>query len=562
MADFENIRRRWENGRKVKGSANVITLPDGKTLNGCYYLVGSGTVTASHDALNGFVPSEGFPTDANGNSVNDRDYYRDADAQTITRNIAASYDSRAIQTPVIVSGDGVVLSGNGRTMAGELAARDNTDKAYIDYLKDFGGFYGFTEEQVTVFAHPRIVFVLDDCLPYTAATFAMFNAKEMKGQSKTEQAVKYGKIVSDDAFNKIVATINAFETLGDFYGCTEAATKCLGYLLKCGVVDSMSYAEMLDGDTISATGKETLENVLIGKAFADKPDSVRMITEYKSLRKSVVFALSEVVTNLGLGEEYTLNDELSEAINLAYVARQHGYKAGERVSEYARQMDAFSGKTVCDYSNTCILVLADALNNEQVTLLKRIFAVYNHQAEDSAAGQTDMFTVGGIRKKADILSDVKAIFAKGTTEEQKKAVSEAQEARLSENIFLTEEQATKVLKGSYVEFTCGSGDVIVCQVDDIKRRIAYLSGKGGIKFWCCVSELRPTVDHTMTLPEWISAGTVITDGKATQKIVAVTDGFVIFEWVNGGYFDMMITEILRNWHVSESEVCEVEDIAA
>lgn len=562
MADFENIRRRWENGRKIKGSANVITLPDGKTLNGCYYLVGSGTVTASHNALNGFVPSEGFPTDANGNSVNDRQYHRSKSEQDITRNIAASYDSRAIQSPVIVSPDGVVLSGNGRTMAGELAAYQNTDCAYIDYLKTYCGNYGFTHEQVTIFEHPRVVFVLDNALPYTVETFAMFNAPEMKENDKTEDAIKSGRLVSDETFGRIIATINAFETLGDFYGCTEAATRCINELLKARIINDKQYPSMFDGDSISLAGREKLENVLIGKAFADSPDSVRMITEYKSLRKSVVFALSEVATNLGLGEEYTLNDELSEAINLAYVARQHGYKAGERVSEYARQMDAFSGETVCDYSNTCILVLADALNNEQVTLLKRIFAVYNHQAQDSAAGQTDMFTVGGIRKKADILSDVRAIFAKGTTEEQKKAVSEAQEARLSENIFLTEEQATKVLKGSYVEFTCGSGDVIVCQVDDIKRRIAYLSGKGGIKFWCCVSELRPTADHTMTLPEWISAGTVITDGKATQKIVAVTDGFVIFEWVNGGYFDMMITEILRNWHVSESEVCEVEDIAA
>lgn len=563
MADFENIRRRFENGRKIKGSANVVTLADGRTLNGCYYLLGSGTVTASHNALDGFAPSEGFPTDANGNNVNDRDYLRDADAQRITREIAASYDSRAIQTPVIVSKDGVVLSGNGRTMAGELAARDNTDVAYIDYLRDFGGFYGFTVEQVAIFAHPRIVFVLADSLPYTSATFAMFNAKEMKGQSKTEQAVKYGKLVSDDAFNKIVATINAFETLGDFYACTEAATKCLGYLRKCGVVDSMAFAEMFDGDTISATGKETLENVLIGKAFAGSPDSVRMVTEYKSLRKSVVFALSEVATNLGLGDGYTLNSELSEAIRLAYVARQHGYKAGERVSEYSRQMDAFSNETVCDYSNTCILVLADALNNEQATLLKRIFAVYNHQAADSAAGQTDMFADGcGIRTKSEILADVKAIFAKGTTEEQKKAVSDAQEARLSENIFLTEEHTKKVIKGSYVEFTCGSGDIIICQVDDIRRGIAYLSGKGGIKFWCSASELRPTLDHSMTLPEWICAGTVITDGRTSQRIVAVTDGFVIFEWVNGGYFDMMITEILRNWHVSESGVCMVDGIAA
>ncbi len=36
-----------------------------------------------------------------------------------------------------MSNDGVVLSGNGRTMAGELAAQNNTDGAYVDYLKEY-----------------------------------------------------------------------------------------------------------------------------------------------------------------------------------------------------------------------------------------------------------------------------------------------------------------------------------------------------------------------------------------------------------------------------------------
>lgn len=562
MANLETIKRKWTESAKFKGSANALTLADGSVLDGCYYLVASGAVTASHNALNGFVPSEGFPTDANGLSVNDRDYQRDKDAQDITRGIAAAYDSRAIQSPVVVSVDGVVLSGNGRTMAGEIAANENTDTLYIEYLKQYCGTYGFTVGQITMFKHPRLVFVLSKSLPYTATTFARFNAKEMKGQNKTEQAVKYGKLVTDEAFNRIISVINAFETLGDFYANTEAATKCLNDLRKCGVIDKMSFAEMFDGDTISSTGKETLENVLIGKAFATNPDCARMITKYKSLRKSVVFGLSEVANNLGLGEDYTLNYELTEAINLAYVAREHGYKAGERVSEYSRQMDAFSGETVCDYNDSVILTLADSLNDNQVTLLKRILAVYNHQAKDSADGQTDMFSVGGgIRTKAEILGDVKAIFAKGTTEEKKQAENEAKEARLDENIFVTDEMTTRVIKGGYVEFTTCSGDIIICHVDEVKRGIAYLSGKGGVKFWCSVSELKATADHSLNLPEWLRIGAIITDGNVSQRIKAITDNFVIFEWINGGLFDVNLSVILQTFRPSESGTVEIIEAA-
>ena len=122
--DIQAIKNKWTQAAKVRGCDYAITLQDGRQLGGWWCLCDSGACTPSHDALNGFCPSVGFPLDDNGGSVNDRDYFRDSDAQQVTREIARNYDARAIQNAVIVSPDGVVLSGNGRTMAGELAARN------------------------------------------------------------------------------------------------------------------------------------------------------------------------------------------------------------------------------------------------------------------------------------------------------------------------------------------------------------------------------------------------------------------------------------------------------
>lgn len=562
MANLEIIRNRWQQAAKVAGLANVLTLADGTTVAGRYYLAPSGACTPSHNSLGGFTMSEGFPTDQNGNSVNDRDYQRDQDAQQITRNIAAGYDSRAIQSPVVVSPDGVVLSGNGRTMAGEIAAYDGTDGAYIDYLTQYGAQYGFNSDQVGRYTHPRLLFVLDEVLPYTAATFARFNAQEMKTQSKTEQAIKFGKLVTDDCFNRIIATINAFETLSDFYQCTEAATRAINELQTAGVIGGMQYAEMFDGDTISSTGKELLENVLIGKAFAGDPDAARKITSYKNVRRSVIIALAEVSNNLVLGDGYSLAGELSQAIALCYQARKEGdYKDGERVSAFARQMNLFDGGTVADYQNEIVLVMADVLNDSRTAQLKKLLAVYNHQAKDAADGQMDMFAVGGIKTKGEILDEVRTLFASGTAKEQKEAVSQAVEARLDSSLFLTDEQLTKVVKGSYVEYTCKSGDVIICEVEAVRKTIAYLIAKGGVKLWATVSELKPTADHNLTLPEWIKAGNIITDGTAHQRIVAVTDGTVVLEWINGGYFDVTLSAVLQSWRLSDSDVCEIREAA-
>jgi hypothetical protein len=179
------ITEKWDNAEKIDGHSDEIVLPDGTALKGHYVLHESGASSPSHNAET-WKMTEGFPMDVNDNSVNDRDYEHDKDAQAHTEEIARHYDQRALQSVPVVSQDGVVLSGNGRTMAGELAARDNTDKAYIDYLKAYAHKFGFTPEQVEAMEHPRVSFVPNEAMPYTAETFARFNQQEMKSQSKTE----------------------------------------------------------------------------------------------------------------------------------------------------------------------------------------------------------------------------------------------------------------------------------------------------------------------------------------------------------------------------------------
>lgn len=430
------IRDKWNATPKVEGAQNEIVLANGEKVAGRYYLVESGAATPSHNSANGFAKSEGFPVDENGGSVNDRDYERDKDAQQITRDIANKYDSRAMQTPVVVSQDGVVLSGNGRTMAGELAAAQGTDAEYNEHLAKYPTQYGFTSEQVKGMQHPRVVFVPDAAMPYTADTFAKFNQQEMKGQSKTEHSVKLGKVVDDETFNRIISLINRFDTLGDFYADFTASREAIGELFKCGAISRPQMAEMVDGDGLSAIGKETLENMLIGKAFESNPDAVREATEFKQMRQTIIQALAEISNNISLGKDYSLESELAEAIDLVYNARKSGYKAGERVSSYARQQQFdFYGvpSTVADYKNATMLMIADILNDNRSTLLKKYLQLYNTNAKDAANGQLDIFS-GTVANKESILNDVNELLNYGTEEEQKKAAQEAVEKRKAESV--------------------------------------------------------------------------------------------------------------------------------
>lgn len=436
------ITEKWNNATKVDGHRDEIMLPDGTPLKGHYVLHESGASSPSHNPET-WQKTDGFPMDANDNSVNDRDYERDHDAQEHTESIARQYDQRALQSVPVVSNDGVVLSGNGRTMAGQLAARDNTDGAYVDYLKEYAHKFGFTPEQVEAMRHPRVSFVPYEAMPYTAETFAKFNQQEMKSQNKTEQAVKLGKTVSDDNFKGIVRTINGYDTLGDFYNDAQASLGAVYDLHNAGVVPQAQLAEMVDGvrgqEKLSAVGREFLENMLIGKAFEGDPEVVRMLTAEPAMRQTVITALGEIVDNIALGGDWSLQGELADAVKLCFDARQGGAKYGEIVSTYARQGVLFADpdelQTVADFNNATMLMLADVLNDKRVTLLKTTLQLYNNNARQSAMGQTYLFA-GGIQSREDILRDVITFINEnyGKRKEIEAARAAAVERRKAESV--------------------------------------------------------------------------------------------------------------------------------
>ena len=423
------IKAKWDAANKIDGAPDAITLPDGSIMRGRYTLTEAGAASPSHDVINAYQPTEGFPVDANGQSVNDRDYMRDKEAQGIVERMAVAYDNRALQTPVIVSKDGVVLSGNNRTMSGDLAAQQGTDKAYVDYLREFGGKYGFTPEQVDGMKNPRVVFVPDEELPYDATTFSRFNAQEMKSQSKPEAAVKLGKIVPDEVFAGIVNDISRYDRLSDYYADEKAVAQALGALMQAGVINDKQMPELRTGTALSATGKELIENTLIGKVFQASPDAVRQIISIPSLRQPIVMGLNEVANNRALADaDYDISKELAQAIDLvtrAKSAMPDIYTDGMPVSPFGRMQglfdDEFGDSALTD---GVALQLADVLNSGRPSDLRKWLSVYNHQAAEAANGQIDMFT-GAVASKEDILTQVKEHFTNATPKEQQALINAA-----------------------------------------------------------------------------------------------------------------------------------------
>ena len=319
--------QKFMNAPRLVGNKRTRMLPDGETkIKGHYEIVPAESLTPSHDVNNDYKKSEGFPTDSDGRTVNDRDYEHDKAAQQNTDQIARKYNGMAIEQVPVVSDEGIVYDGNGRTMAGQKAAKEGTDGEYINDLLENAENFGFTREQIeqSGIEHPRLVMVTDERLPYDAATFAKFNRNEKKTQSNTEQAVAKAKTLTSDEVGAIVAEIEGNGSLEAFFNNSKAINDLVKTLVDKGIIGQNEVAQMMDSpERLSAQGREYVKNLLLGSIF--KPETIRMLGIDSTVKNKAINAIRSVMDNMKLGE-FSLRDEIDQAIQLLYEARQGGNK--------------------------------------------------------------------------------------------------------------------------------------------------------------------------------------------------------------------------------------------
>lgn len=378
--------QKFVNAPRLVGNKRTRMLPDGETkIKGHYEIVPAESLTTSHDVNNDYKKSEGFPTDAEGRTVNDRDYEHDKAAQQNTDQIARKYNGMAIEQVPVVSDEGIVYDGNGRTMAGQKAAKEGTDAEYINDLLENAENFGFTREQIeqSGIEHPRLVLVTDERLPYDAATFAKFNRNEKKTQSNTEQAVAKAKTLTSDEVGAIVAEIEGNGSLDAFFNNSKAINDLVKTLVDKGIIGQNEVAQMMDNpERLSAQGREYVKNLLLGSIF--KPETIRMLGIDSTVKNKAINAIRSVMDNMKLGD-YSLRDEIDQAIQLLYEARQ----GGNKVDTLLRTPDMFGEDAAKRYSSISQM-MALALEGK-VSDFRDLLDEYNRIAKARNTGEGNMF---------------------------------------------------------------------------------------------------------------------------------------------------------------------------
>ena len=389
VGDVGNVgvaREKFESGKRVVGNKRTRTLSDGTKIKGHYELVEADSLTPSHNANDGYKKSEGFPVNEEGRTINDRDYENDKDAQRVTDMIARHYDGQAVDQVPVVTTDGIVVDGNGRTMAGQKAAKDGTDGAYLEALKENAENYGFTAEQIeqSGMKHPRLVLVSDEPMKYDTATFAKFNMNEKKSQGNTQQAVANSKKLSTDEISVIVSEIEGSGSLDAFFNNSTAINSLLKRLVDKGVIGLNEIAGLREGeDRLSASGKDFVKNLLLGSVFSE--NTIRMMGADAMLKTKALNGIRAVTDNMKLGD-YALMNEIDHAMQLMYEAHQDG----SGVDAYLRTPAMF-GENAADRYDPISQAIALALEGK-VEDFRELMMAYNRNAAPYAdANQTEMF---------------------------------------------------------------------------------------------------------------------------------------------------------------------------
>ena len=322
----------------ILGKKRSLTLPNGEKHEAQYAVVELDSILASHDEET-FADTPGYPKNAAGNNLNDRNYATDKAAQQLVEDYAQNLDPDLVLsltstpegTPIITE-NGIVVSGNNRTMSMKLARKRYPErwKYYQSALKnELPTFFIYDEAAIASMKAPVLVRIDYDFGDLTTTNMAKYNASSMKAKSPVDKAVELSTTLREQALceTRIPDILNEFDTLSEFYASVSATQRMVKALQQCSVFNEQDVAAYVDKGMLTEDGKTLLETVLA--ALILQPNTLRTANRdgVRALRQAVVNALPALLANKSLPSERTLVPLINAAIDqqAAFVASGLSY---------------------------------------------------------------------------------------------------------------------------------------------------------------------------------------------------------------------------------------------
>ncbi len=231
-----------------------------------YRLLDAAQLITSHD--DALKPNPAFPPE-----LQPRDRSRDSSEAQIARiendlkpELLADSQKASDGSPII-GGDGLVESGNARTIALRRAYRSGKADAYREWLADNAERFGLTADQVRAVKQP--VLVRERTVDVDRADFArQANESPVSSMSDTEQATADAKLLPD--LQQLAANDDGTLNIG------RSADFVREFMRE--VSPNERNALMTADGRLSQRGMQRIRNAVFAKAYGDA-DVVAMLTE-------------------------------------------------------------------------------------------------------------------------------------------------------------------------------------------------------------------------------------------------------------------------------------------
>lgn len=376
--------------RQATGRADELVLPDGSKRPMRYAVVSAAELTPSHDARAGFKKNQ-------AGDLNERPY-EDPIAGKASRgtvkSIAEGFNPRlmhsdtptAIDGPPVAGPDGVVLGGNARAMAMQLAYARGKGDVIREAVNADAGKFGIDQAELAGIDDPVIVRILDDAGEPGEMSRQLNEALTTARTAETD-AVARGRLVSDRTAD-LAAELIGDGTLGAVLNTPGRAMRLVQALVEDGALSQGDVTRFVDaGGRLNAQGRKALEETLLGAAIAD----VSVLTgATPAVRQKLTAALPAIVRLRRGGSEY----DVSSSLTLAAEAHADYKASGSTSLEHYLEQATMSPRPWDD--NAEALALMWSLEADGPRQFAGKIRQLADAAQDKIDGQTQLGFLGDV----------------------------------------------------------------------------------------------------------------------------------------------------------------------
>ena len=400
ISNFQEVRaqsERYNAAPKLSCKRANMTLANGERITGVWKIVSAYHILPSHNPET-FADSQNFPLNPSGKNVNDRNYATDRMAQSFVKSVAQRFDGRAIEEPIRISKDGIVVDGNNRTMSRIIAHKQQTDMAYIEALHDLASEKCMCHDDIAQIEAPTMVFEIDSEPNYSRQYFAQFNANTKKEKTAVDTVITLSSTVTQRVRNIINGEFDKYEDLSKLYASRPSITVIRNAIIDDGVIMEAEFNKYFDSKLGNFTddGKKMLQRIVLSGVLSE--DNVRVLDfdGLKNINEKLLYGIVPVTINQSLPTDYSLKSELNKAIDIIYAASMSNMSVADSIS----QSSMFSENEVkADYESLAVAIFL----SKSKAQFKKIIGIYNTAAKAVQGGS--LFGEADNRDKRQILKD-------------------------------------------------------------------------------------------------------------------------------------------------------------